>query len=152
MLKMEVFFNTDNGFIEIENLGKTLVFDDLDYIEGAIELKMFGEVPINKNIVDYVDQVLAYFIDNVYLLIFEDSKNIAFYYPDQAFKVELMIKRKNILISTKYGLIEVNFKDFWKVFSEKAVQFFQYLSECDPYLESNSKYYMNRIFHINNSF
>lgn len=74
---------------------------DLDYIEGAIELRVDGVEIIGKSEWDYVDQLWAY-IANM-MDAFRTQDEVSTYFPDQPILLALERKGGRVLVSCKTG-------------------------------------------------
>ncbi|MEV2273329.1 hypothetical protein [Nonomuraea africana] len=85
-VKIESYLrNETGGFTSIDQIDTPP--QDLDYIEGYIELTINGIVILDKELWDYVDQLWAY-ISNM-ILALRKSNEASTYFPDQPIKLTL---------------------------------------------------------------
>jgi len=90
MVEIDTYFRINNEFVLIEEFSNQ--FSDIDYIEGAIILKINSVTILSLETWDYIDQLWAYIINGLETIMLKE--NYFTYFPDQAIGFFVRNKRK----------------------------------------------------------
>jgi len=123
-----------------------------DYIEGSIELLIFGKKLIDRSVWDYIVDLWCYLSDG--LSVVYDGGEFETTYPDQPIEVKFkpIHSNRNILVSVKIGSEEkkiiVDKKAFLSAMLDHAKQFFERLEIIAPKVIHDCTPHINRLKRI----
>lgn len=131
MIEIRTYIKSGDEFYDVFTFEGPL--DDVDYIDGALELTINGVNLINKEMYDYIDQLWAYISEGLVNLF--NGKSYKVFFPDQPIEIEFLpIKNDGVLISIYNNKIFYNKNDFLNVMSKHAKSFFERLILIEPSL------------------
>lgn len=136
MISVKTYIKKNNEFVELHEYKDSI--DDLNYIEGALELTINGVALIDKNMWDYIDQLWFYISDGIGCLL--DNQSFETYFPDQPIKMKMTPFRNNVIFSVTCNSEEkilINKADFISVMTENALDFFDFLRKKDCSFNDN---------------
>lgn len=137
MILVKTYIKSKSGFVEFNHYKEE--FEDLDYIEGAIELTINGVVLLNKDMWDYIDQLWSYIADGIICI--QSNKSFETYFPDQPIKVSFTPIKESVSVSVtcdSENKVKVDKREFIHEMSKHAIVFFDYLRRKDSTF--NSRY------------
>lgn len=129
MIKINTYFKQGDEFIEYKSFEGSI--DDIDYIEGAIELSIYGVELINVSMWDYIDQLWSYITDA--LLSISDNEPFETYFPDQPIQLKFKPVGKNMVeievLSGKKVNTVIDKNELVNTLKLHAIDFFKTLSK-----------------------
>lgn len=137
MISVKTYIKSKNEFVEFNHYKE--VFEDSDYIEGAIELTINGVILFNKDMWDYIDQLWSYIADGIICI--QSNKLFETYFPDQSIKISFTPVKENVSVSVtchSENKVKVDKKEFIHEMSKHVISFFDYLRRKDATF--NSRY------------
>ncbi|GBC59857.1 hypothetical protein DENIS_0798 [Desulfonema ishimotonii] len=145
MIKIETYFFINNEFIPMNRFKGQ--FDDIDYIEGAIELTINNKKIISLKSWDYVDQLWAYFINGIEEI--QNMRNFFTYFPDQPVVLSFTLEDNDFVkIGTDYDgeiYLSVPKKEFISTVCSEAEHFFKHMSNIVPQHKNFWNEYLGKI-------
>ena len=145
MVEIDTYFRINNEFVLIEEFSNQ--FSDIDYIEGAIILKINSVTILSLETWDYIDQLWAYIINGLETIMLKE--NYFTYFPDQAIGFSLETKGKDLVkVSIDYdngrsAVISKN--DFILCICEEGRKFFNKMLNLVPSYKSSWVEYIDKI-------
>ena len=121
--------------------------DKRDYIEGSIELLIYGKKLIDRSVWDYIVDLWCYLSEG--LSVVYDGEEFKTTYPDQPIEVKFkpIQSNHNLLVSVKIGSEEkkiiVDKKAFLSAMLDHAKQFFERLDIIAPKVIHDCTYHIN---------
>lgn len=151
MVEIKTFIKINESFILIDNFKNKI--KDADYIEGAIELNIYGNKIINLEMWDLIDQLWAYLINGLVIVYKENKKLFSTFFPDQPIKIQYKYMNESLLLiqvflNDKVNSIQVEKKEFLKEIIEKGKLFFEKLISIVPQNKKNYNVYLNHLIEL----
>ncbi|PXF31496.1 hypothetical protein WH50_09905 [Pokkaliibacter plantistimulans] len=135
MVEIQCFFKNGESFYPCNEYAGEIV--DLNYIEGAIELKANGVVLMDKTMWNYIDQLLAYLVDGVGCI--KNNKPYGCCFPDQPIEVSFSPVDENwlsITVKCHSSVSEtVRIDEYLYALKMSALEFFEKLGKIIPHQE-----------------
>lgn len=128
MILVKTYIKSKNGFVKFNDY--TEEFENLNYIEGAIELTINGVTLLTKEMWDYIVDLWAYIYDGIDNI--RDKKPFETYFPDQHIKVSFIPIKESVYVSVNCHFenkVKVDKKEFIHEMTKHAITFFEYLNK-----------------------
>jgi hypothetical protein len=131
-IEVNSFVRQDGKLVLVSEFADTL--SDAHYVEGAIELRLHGQLILTQDMWDYVDQLWIYIIDGLRQIV--EGHDFSTYFPDQPIRFCLSPRQDGMVLvevestSRSSELIETN--EFVHCMIEAATDFFTLMKKHVP--------------------
>lgn len=117
---------------EFQNIyGYKGVLPDCDYVEGAIECTIKGQVIFNKEHWDLIDQLWIYIVDG--LLMIQNGNEYDTFFPDQPLRLRIVpITKYLVEVTVGNKSMKIDRLAFVSTLASGAVEFFNAMRELAP--------------------
>ncbi|TBM09991.1 hypothetical protein EYY86_19455 [Hafnia paralvei] len=144
MISATTYLKVNDAFIEFHEYNGTL--NNVNYIEGALELTINGIVLIDKTMWDYIDQLWAYIVNGVESIL--NGQPFETYFPDQPIKLKAIPSNENIIFSVECDTekkVFINRRYFIETMASSAIEFFDFLRKKNQSFDSDYKNILVRL-------